>query len=173
MKKTLVVIAFIAFLLAAWQNSARAQGGFEKVTGEAFTKAVPDHFELEGIHLPVRKPNTVLLKTDKGARVIMGLLDTSGSSRGVRLKYSGMLFSETKISVCGISLSAGSYGFGLWAPKPPSKADGKFTLYTQEGDEVGDCDATRDESIKVPLDATIAKGRTAKVTILNYAVEIQ
>ena len=173
MKKMVVVIAFIAFLLAAWPNTARAQGGFEQVTGEAFTKAVPNRFELEGIHIPVRKPNAVLLKTGKGARVIMGLLDTSGISQGIRLKYSGMLISETKISVCGISLNAGSYGFGLWAPKPPSKADGKFTLYTQEGDEVGDCAATRDESIKVPLAATIAKGRTTKLTILNYAVEIQ
>jgi hypothetical protein len=173
MKKMLVVFAFIAFLLAAWPNTVRAQGGFEQVTGDAFTKAVPDHFELEGMHLPVRKANTVMLKNGKGAQVMIGLLDTSGSSMGIRLKYSGMVSTDTKISVCGISLSSGKYGFGLWAPKAPSKVDGKLTIYTEDGDQKGDCAATRDESVKVPMAVTIVKGKTTKLTILNYAVDIQ
>jgi|SRR5271157_4774791 len=174
MKKTLVFIAFLAFLLAVWPNPARAQGGFEQVTGEAFTKALPTDFYLEGNHIPVQKLNSVLLKNAKGDRVVLGLLDTSGYSSHIQQKYSGMLISETSISVCGISLGVGSYGFGLWAPKPPIKDDGRFKLYNQAGDPLGECPAKRDESIKVPkpLAVITAKGGPTKLNLFKYTLDI-
>ena len=174
MKKTLVLIAFLAFLLAAWPNTARAQGGFENVTGEALTKAVPDHFDLEKNHIPVQKIYAALLKTGKGAHVVLGLLDTSASSPRIRRKYSGMLISETKISVCGISVDPGSYGFGL-SPKLPGEDYGRFRLYNQAGDPVGECDTKIDESLKVskPLAVSTAKGGKTTLTLFKYALEIQ
>jgi hypothetical protein len=174
MKKTLVLIAFLAFLLAAWPNPARAQGGFENVTGEALTNAVPDHFDLEKNQIPVQKIYAALLKTGKGAKVVLGLLDTSASSSRIRRRYTGMLISETKISVCGISLGAGSYGFGL-SPKAPGEDYGRFRLYNQAGDEVGECDVKIDESIKTPkpLAVSTAKGGPTKLVLFKYALEIQ
>ncbi len=174
MKKTLVLTAFLAFLLAAWPNPARAQGGFESVTGEALTNAVPDHFDLEKNHIPVQKIYSAMLTNGKGAQVVMGLLDTAGSSAKIRKKYSGMLSTKTKISVCGISLEPGSYGFGL-SPKAPGEDYGRFRLYNQAGDEVGECDAKIDAGIKVskPLAVSTAKGGTTKLTLFKYALEIQ
>jgi hypothetical protein len=175
MKKTLVLVAFLAFLLAAWPNTALAQGEFEKVTGEAFTKAVPNDFYLEGNRIPVEKRNAVLLKTPKGARVVLALIDTTGYSSRIKQKYTGMLISEGKISVCSISIDVGSYGFGLDTPKPPSNEGAKFMLYNQAGDEVGGCTAKKDDSIKVPqpLAVSIAKGVPAKLDLGKYTLEIK
>jgi len=115
MKKTLLGIGFsvMVCMLAVCSNSAFAQGGFAVVTGEAVTKAVPGDFYLEGNRIPVEKRNAALLKNEKGARVVVGLIDTAGYSSQIKQKYNGMLITETKISVCGTSLDVGSYGFGL------------------------------------------------------------
>src|ERR1035441_3299736 len=114
MKTTLVPVGFLvmAFLLAILPNTLRAQGGFEPVTGDAFTKAVPNDFYLEGNRIPVDKNNAVFLKNAKGARVVLAIIDTSGYSSQIQQKYLGMLISETKLSVCSIAIGVGSYGFG-------------------------------------------------------------
>jgi hypothetical protein len=173
-KKTLVLIAFLAFLLAAWPNTARAQGGFENVTGEALTKAVPDHFDLEKNRIPVQKIYAALLKNGKGAQVVLAMLDTGNSSPRIRRKYSGILISGTKISLCRIPLDTGSYGFGL-SPKAPGEDYGKFRIYNQAGDELGECDVKIDASIKEskPLAVSTAKGGPTKITMFKYAMEIQ
>src|SRR5208283_2758225 len=79
MRKTSMIIGSIALvcLLAAWPNPARAQGGFELVTGDAFTRAVPGDFYLEGNRIPVEKRNAALLKNAKGARVVLRLIDAT------------------------------------------------------------------------------------------------
>jgi hypothetical protein len=175
MKKTLVLVAFLALVLAGWPNMARAQGEFENVTGEAFTKAIPADFYLEGNRIPVEKRNAVLLKTPAGARVVLALIDTTGYSSQIRQKYIGMLISEGKISVCGISVGVGSYGFGLDTPKPPSDENAKFMLYDQAGEKVGECAAKKDNSIKLPkpLAVTTAKGEPAKLELGKYILEIK
>jgi hypothetical protein len=174
MKKMLVLITFLTFLLTAWPNTARAQGGSENAPGEAVNKAIPDHFELEKNQLPVLKQNAVSLKTGKGAHVILGLVDTTGSSPRIHRKYTGMLISDGKISVCGISIDAGSYGFGL-SPKAPGEDYGRFTIYTKAGDEVGECSAKMDASIAAskPVAVISAKGGTTKLSLFRYALEIQ
>ncbi|MGO8733269.1 MAG: hypothetical protein ACLQVM_10795, partial [Terriglobia bacterium] len=118
MKKTLMAVGFsvMVCLLAVWPSTARAQGGFESVTGDAFVKAVPGDFYLEGSRIPVEKRNSALLKNAKGSRVVVGLLDTTGYSSQIKAKYAGFLITETHVSVCGTALGVGSYGFGLERP---------------------------------------------------------
>ena len=177
MKKTLLLAGSIAIacLLAVWPNPASAQGGFEQVTGSAFDHAVPTDFYLVGEHIPVQKRNAVLLKTEKGSRVVLALLDTSGYSSQVQQKYVGMLISEGKISVCGNSIGVGSYGFGLDRPTAPSNVDAKFMLYNQAGEKVGECAVKKDESLKQPkpLGVTTAKGAPAKISLGKYTLEIK
>jgi len=173
MKKLLVFIAFIAFLLAACPKAARAQDGFESVTGEEVTKALPEHFEVEKTRVPVQKLNAVLLKNHKGARVIVGILDTSGVPPRIRQKYSAMLIAETKITLGSIPVDPGSYAFGLLPPKPPSK-NATFMFYTKEGDELGECPARRDPSITAPksLGVIAPAGGPTKLTFFQYSVEV-
>jgi len=177
MKKTLMVISFIVVvcLLAAWPNTARAQGGFETVTGDAFVRAVPGDFYLEGNRIPVDKHNAALLKNAKGARVVVAIIDTAGYSSQIRQKYIGMLITETTLSVCGTSIGVGSYGFGLDRPAAPSNADAAFKIYDQAGDKLGECASKKDDSIKQPkpLAVSTSKGGPAKVELGKYVIEIK
>ncbi len=177
MKKSLMVVGFIAMvcLLAVWPKTAHAQAGFELVTGDAFTRAVPADFYLEGNRIPVEKRNAALLKSDKGARVVLGLIDTSGYSSQIQQKYMGMLITETRISVCGNAIGVGSYGLGLDRPAPTSNADAPFKIYNQAGEKVGECAAKKDDSVKQPkpLLVTAAKGAPAKIYFGKYVVDIK
>lgn len=177
MKRTLVPVGFLvmAFLLAVWPNTLRAQGGYEPVTGDAFTKAVPNDIYLEGNRIPVDKNNAVFLKNAKGARVVLAIIDTSGYSSQIQQKYLGMLISETKLSVCSIAIGVGSYGFGLDRPKAPSTADAKFNLYNQAGTKLGSCAVKNDDTIKQPkpLAVTTAKGGPTKLNLGKYGLEIK
>lgn len=161
-------------VFAGWHNEARAQGTFELITGKAFDSALPKDFYLEGNAIPTQKRNAAMLKTPAGARSVLALVDTTGYSSQIKQKYMGMLITEGKLSVCGISVSAGSYGFGLERPAAPSNADAKFFLYNQAGEKVGECSAKKDTSIKQPspLKVVVGKGGTAMLELTRYVVEL-
>ena len=177
MKKTLMAVGFsvMVCLLAVWPNTACAQGGFESVTGDAFTRAVPGDFYLEGNRIPVEKRNSALLKNAKGSRVVVGLIDTTGYSSQIKSKYAGFLITETHVSVCGTALAVGSYGFGLDRPAATSNADATFKIYNQAGEKLGECAAKKDDSVKQPkpLGVTADKTGPAKIYLGKYVVEIK
>jgi len=175
MKKSFLIIGFIACWLAALPNQARAQGGFDTITGDAFNHAVPADFYLEGNRIPVEKRNAVLLKNPTGARLVLGLLDTTGYSSQIQQKYIGMIITEARISVCGNEIGVGSYGFGLERPAATSNADAPFRLYNQAGEKVGECAAKKDQSAKEPKPLTVvaSKGTSAKLYLGKYVIEIK
>lgn len=175
MRKIMMVggFAVMVCLLAAWPDSARAQGGLEPVTADAFTRAVPTDFYLEGEHIPVEKRNAAVLKNGKGARVVVALLDTSGYASQIKEKYTGMLITETRLSVCGHEIGVGSYGFGL--ERQPSAAEAPFRIYNQAGEKVGECTAKRDIGVKQPkpLAVNTAQGGAARLCLGRFVVEIR
>ncbi len=156
-------------ILMGMPGSARAQGAFEQVSGKDFESAIPNDFYLEGNRIPVERRNAALLKTPAGARLVLALIDTTGYSSQVQQKYMGMLITEGKVSVCDVPLSVGSYGFGLEKPA------GKFLLYNQAGEKVGDCVAKRDSAVKQPkpLNIVISKGAGARLYLNRYFVELK
>ena len=174
MRKTLVFMACLAFLLATRSNTVFAQGETEPPPAPAISSAVPDHFDLEKTPVPVLRPNSAVLRTSKGAQVVVALLDTTKSSARIHRKYSGLIIAQGKVSVCGISLDAGGYGFGL-APPTPGTESARFAVYTKEGDEVGECPAKRDTITKDarPLVASAGKGGITRLTLFRYFVELQ
>src|SRR5215472_7896144 len=113
-------VVLIAALLVAAPSRLGAQGNFASVTGKAFDSAMPKDFYLEGNAIPTEKRNAALLKTPAGARVLFALIDTTGYSSQIKKKYIGMVIAEGGVSVCGVGLSVGSYGFGLDRPAPTS-----------------------------------------------------
>lgn len=176
MKKAMMVVGFavLVCLLAVWPKTACAQDMFKVVTGVAFEHAVPADFYLEGNRIPVEKRNAVLLTNAKGARVVLGLIDTAGYSSQIKQKYIGMLITETKLSVCGNTLGVGSYGFGLERPAATSNADAPFKIYNQAGEKVGECAAKKDDSLKEPKPLAVADSKDgAKLYLGKYAVEIK
>ncbi len=174
MKEKITVLIGLICMLLAWPNAARAQG-FEPVSVDAFNRAVPADFYLEGNRIPVEKRNAAVLKNAKGARLVVALIDTSGYSSQIQQKYIGMLITETPISVCGIAVGVGSYGFGLDRPAATSSADAPFRVYNQAGEKLGECSAKKDESLKVakPLATITAQGGPLKLYLGKYVIEVQ
>jgi hypothetical protein len=156
-------------ILMGMPGSACAQGAFEQMSGKAFESAIPNDFYLEGNRIPVQKRNAALLKTPVGARLVLGLIDTTGYSSQIQQKYIGMVITEGKVSVCDVPLSVGSYGFGLERPA------GKFFLYNQAGEKVGDCGAKKDSAVKQPkpLNIVLSKNGGARLYLGLYFLELK
>jgi len=169
----LVVVA-LAILVSA-PRSACAQGAFTQLTGKPFDSAIPNDFYLEGNRIPVEKRNAVLLKTPKGARLVLALIDTTGYSAQIKQKYIGMVIAEGAVSVCSIPLNVGSYGFGLEKPPATSSEDSKFHLYNQAGETVGECAAKKDAAVKEPkpLNVVLSKEAGARLFLGRYFLELK
>jgi hypothetical protein len=163
------LILVVMAILMGMPGNARAQGAFEQISGKAFESAIPNDFYLEGNRIPVERHNAALLKTPAGARLVFALIDTTGYSSQIQQKYIGMVITEGKVSVCDVPLSVGSYGFGLDRPA------GKFFLYNQAGEKVGDCAANKDTALKQPkpLSIDLGKEAAARLYLGRYFVELK
>jgi hypothetical protein len=150
------------------------QAGFQVVTGKSFEGAVPKDFYLEGNAIPVEKRNTVLLKAPSGARVLVGLIDTSGYSSQIQQKYMGMLIAEAPLGVCSVDLTVGSYGFGLQKPASQGQSNGEFLVYDQAGKQLGSCPAEADQGLRQPrpLQVTTASDATARLCLGRYCIAL-
>jgi hypothetical protein len=169
-----VVIVALVILVSA-PRSACAQGAFTQLTGKAFESALPNDFYLEGNRIPVEKRNAVLLKTPRGARLVLALIDTTGYSAQIKQKYIGMVIAEGAVSVCSVSLNVGSYGFGLEKPAATSSEDAKFHLYNQAGETVGECAAKKDNAVTQPkpLNVVLRKEAGARFYLGRYFLELK
>ena len=166
-----------AVLLAALQLAAGAplfaQGSFEVLTGKPFDSAFVKDFYLEGNSIPTEKRNAALIKTPAGARVEFALLDTSGYSSEVQQKYRGMIISEGGLSVCGVKLGVGSFGFGARMPKPPATGNAEVFFYDQAGKKLGQCTAERDAHLKAPKPLqVVVSGGKAHLYLGVYGLEL-
>jgi len=161
-------------LLLVWPAILHAQAGFKVVTGKAFDSAVPKDFYLEGNAIPVEKRNTVLLNTPSGARVLVGLIDTTGYSSQIQEKYIGMLIVEAPITACSIDLPVGSYGFGLVKPAPQSQGSANFLVYDQAGKQLGSCSVEADKALKQPrpLQVTTGPDTTTRLCLGTYCLTL-
>lgn len=162
-------------MLACLPLAAQAPGAFEQVTGKAFEAAIPNDFYLEGNRIPVDKHNAVLLKTPAGTRLILAIIDTTGYSSQIKVKYTGMVISEGKIMIGGVPLRVGSYGFGLDKPAASTNGDAKFSLYNQAGQKIGGGIAKKDMAMKqpTPLSVVLSKEEGARLYLGRYFVELK
>jgi len=170
-------LAFAASLLLTFMvaRPVSAQGVFKVEKGEALNKIVPRNFVLEENAIPVEKRNSALVITPSGARMVAGLLDTSGYTSQVQEKYLGMLITEGNVEVGGHRIAIGSYGFGL--VKAAGDAQGKsarFILYNQAGHRIAECTAKWDSKLRTPRPLqVVASGGTARLYIGRNWVELK
>ena len=176
MKKMRLIagLALIGVAVCACPEHAFGQRAFAQVSGKEFDSAVPKDFYLEGNAIPTEKRNAVLLKSLAGARLLLALIDTTGYSSQIKEKYIGMMIAEGAVSVCGVQLGVGSYGFGLDKPAPGSSEGARFLLYNQAGEKVGDCAAEKDSQIKLPrpLQVVLGKSEPARLYLGRYRVAL-
>jgi hypothetical protein len=145
----------MAAFLAVLPAPAQAQ---EKLEGKAFDSAVVKDFYLEGNAIPVQKRNTVILKGADGKRMVFGLLDTTGYSAEIQAKYAGLMIVERKVTVGGVAVAPGAYGFGLHKPTPP-EGPGHLMIYDVGGTKVGEAAAQYDKALAQPQPLQFANGR--------------
>lgn len=175
MRTSLVAIASL-MLMFTGAIPASAQGVFKVEKGEAFNKIIPRNFVLEENSIPTEKRNSTLVLTPSGARLIAGLLDTSGYSSQVQEKYLGMLIAEGSVEVCGHQVAIGSYGFGLAKTKNAAGSHpSRFVLYNQAGKRVAECAVRWDEKLKnpSPLQVVASGGQTARLYLGRTWVELK
>ena len=139
-----------ALALGFFATTALAQQKFELITGKPFDQAVPKDFYLEGNAIPTEKRNAAVVRTPAGGRAVFALIDTTGYSSDIIAKYVGMLITEGDLSVCGKTITTGSYGFGWKKPATGVNEPGTFSLYDQGGKSVAECQTPRDADIKMP-----------------------
>lgn len=166
--------ALLLSLVAA--GPGQAQNVFKVETGKAFTRAVPKDFYLEGNAIPTEKRNSALAITPAGARLLVGLIDTTGYSSRIQQKYIGMLIAEGRVEVCGNAVPVGSYGFGLAKSGGSSNAQGaKFLLYNQAGQRVAECSTGWDPKVAhpVPLQVQVGGGASARLYLGRNWVELK
>jgi len=148
--------------------------GMKAVTGKAFDGAMVDHFYLEGNAIPTQKRNAALLEKDGGARLLVGLLDTSGYGTEIQQKYTGLLITEAKAMVGGAELAVGAYGFGLMKPEAEGGA-AKVLFYDVAGQKVAEGTAPYDAAAAqpAPLKVVTAEGQPTRVYLGKYYVDVQ
>lgn len=158
MKKLLwcsILVLGVVTLAAAVPAPAFAQ---EPLEGKAFDSAYVKDFYLEGNAIPTQKRNTVILKGTDGARMVFGLLDTTGYSAEIQQKYVGMMIVERKLTLGGAAIGVGAYGFGLEKPTP-AEGPGKLMVYDVGGNKVLGVAAQYDAALAQPVPLQFTNGR--------------
>lgn len=174
MQRVTGVVFLVVVLAVMITVDVRAEDQFQILTGKTFTGALPAQFYLEGQAIPTQKRNATLVKTPSGARVLFGLLDTSGYGSDITEKYHGMIITETRLSVCDNALDVGSYGFGMKVGASPDQPK-TFNVFDQAGKKVCSCEAKRDAELKQPRPLQVAPGKegTARLYVGRDYVEVK
>lgn len=80
---------------------------------EDVTRIIPASVFFRGQSATVQMRNTFGLRLPNDALVLFGLVDSSGYSSGLRIKYQGYLLTEVPLRISGKKLAPGAYGFGF------------------------------------------------------------
>ena len=78
-------------------------------------KIMPPTVFFRGQSASVQLRNIFGLRFPDGALMLAGLVDSSGYSSGIKEKYQGYILSEAALTIEGMTLPAGAYGFGFLA----------------------------------------------------------
>ena len=171
MKKYFISALALLVLGVVGASGLRAEGKFEAtLKGKAFGDAIPTDFYIEGNRIPTQKRNSVLLKTPAGARVVVGLIDTSGYSSHIQQKYEGMIISEGNFTICGQKVGVGSFGFGHTKPMANSNDDMMFYVYDQAGGKLAECSGKKDAGLAHPKPLQVVNN---KLYLGRHAVDLK
>jgi len=175
MKKVLwwIAPALAVALVGSAAVPTHAQG-LEIIKGKGFDRGLVRDFYLEGNAIPTQKRNAVMVKAADGRRMVFALLDTSGYGTDVQVKYIGMAIVEQKVSLGGVTLGVGAWGFGLEKATPPEGKPATLRFYDVAGQKVGEATVAWDAQLKSPVPLQVVTGAGRSTLYLGrYAVAIQ
>ena len=123
--------------------TAWAQDAPVVLTGAQLARVVPPGFYYAGQSAPTQMRNSAAARFGTNRYVVASLVDTSGYSADVRAAYEGFLITDSRVSVQGIELPTGAYGFGF-------ADDGKLNIYDVGGHIVLTVATERDAGLRRP-----------------------
>lgn len=80
---------------------------------EVSPKYLPDHVFFRGQSAPVQQRNSGGVRFADGYFFLVGMVDNSGYSTGIREKYQAYLITEVPLEIGGQTLKPGAYGCGF------------------------------------------------------------
>lgn len=164
----------LSVALGVSSGSAQAQNQFALVIGKPFKAAAPADFYLEGVAIPLAQRHATMLRTPRGARMLVSLLDVSGFTSEISQKYVGMIITEGDLFVCGQKLTVGGYGFGWQRPGRNAEGPGALSFYNQAGEKLGECATPRDATLDQPKPLQVlVRGDTATLYYGRYGAEMK
>jgi hypothetical protein len=115
--KKLRFVAFGTVLVALLASALAQKATPHLLSADELKRAVPAEFYFLGQKAPTQVRNSAGFQLANGKITLAALVDSSGYSSDVKEKYQGLLISESKLSIGGLDLPAGEYGFGFVADK--------------------------------------------------------
>jgi hypothetical protein len=117
-------------------------------------KIFPERVFFRGQVAPAQLRNTGGVHFADDLYVLVGLVDSSGYSTGIKEKYQGYLLSEVTLQVGDQTLKPGAYGFGFIA-------GGKFLVMDLGANDVLQGASQKDAELKHPVPLQVAASAMA------------
>jgi hypothetical protein len=137
------LLAAVTFSFARPQDASAGKESILKAT-EVGDKLLPDKVFFRGQSAPVQARNTAGVRYADGFFVLVGLVDNSGYSTGIKEKYQAYFINEVPVEIGGQSLKPGAYGVGF--------IDGnKFIVMDIAANDLFKVDSTKDGDLKRPI----------------------
>ena len=135
-----------SLILLALVSAAAQQPSKHILSRDELKKAIPTEYFFRGQKAPVQLRNAVGFQLADGKMTLAALVDASGYSTAIQQKYQGMLITETKLTIGGVDLAPGQYGFGF-------TADGRFVVMDVSNNDALTTASQSDEGLQraVPL----------------------
>ena len=134
-------VSIVAAMLFVLLPAAFAQNSPAILSAAETLKVVPSGFYFEGQSGTTQRRNSAAARLADKKLVIAGLVDTSGYATEVKNKYEGFLITDSSISINGMTLATGAYGFGF-------SSDGKMNVFDVGGSQVISVSAQKDTALK-------------------------
>lgn len=113
----------------------------------------PERVFFRGQVAPAQLRNTGGVHFADGLYVLAGLVDNSGYSTDIRVKYQGYLLNEVTLEIGGQTLKPGAYGFGFLD-------GGKFNVMDLAANDLLQTAAQRDAEMKRPMPLQVTPSPT-------------
>ncbi len=144
MRRKSVHIVIFSFCLVASLFLSATESAPGLLGADDVKRVVPASYFFRGQSASVQLRNSAGFRVSDGKLVLAGLVDTSGYSTDVAEKYQGFLITEVKLSIEGLELPPGEYGFGF-------TKDGKFTVMDVGKNDLLTVSSHQDDNLHRPV----------------------
>src|SRR5215469_13782007 len=108
-------MTFAALLLILAASARTQQVSKHVLSADEVKRATPTEYFYRGQKAPVQLRNAVGFQQADGKMTLAALVDASGYSSAIQEKYQGLLITESRLDIGGLTLAPGEYGFGFTA----------------------------------------------------------